>query len=231
MENNQEEQTIDLRSLFLLLWRNILLIAGITVVITVLVGTYTVFGIDKQFESETTLRVTPAQTGDSINYNDVITSQKLVKTYSIIAKSRKVLSVVIEDLNLDYSYNQLKDSLTVTSIQDTDVISIKVTLTDADLAAKVANRVAIVFMGEIKNQVKIDTLSLIDTAVVNNNPVKPNVMLNVIIGFILGAMLSVGLVFLREFLNRTIKTEEDVEHYLKLPVIGAIPNLDKKYVN
>lgn len=226
---DQMETTINLQDLFSLVLKNILLIAAITITLTAVVGLYTKYGVAKKYSSDTTLRVTAD--GDSVDYNDLQTSQKLIKTYSVIATSRKVLNQVIADLDLDLTYVQLKDSIEVTSVQDTDIISIKVTLTDPKQASIVTNKVASVFMNEAKNQVKIDTLSILDTAIPNENPVSPNLKLNVVIGFMLSLMISVGFVILRDFLDSTIKNENDVEKYLNVPVLGIVPALDKQYIN
>ncbi len=226
MENYEVESTINLQELITLLWKNIILIGIVTMTISIAVGLFTIFVIDEKFSSDTTLRVTAAQSGDSINYNDLQTSQKLVKTYSIIAKSRTVLNQVIEDLGLNLTYQQLQDKIEVTSVQDTDIISIKVTLDNPDDAAMIANQVATVFMDEVENQVSIETLSILDEAIPIKQPVSPNVKLNVVIGFVLGLMLSVGFVLLREFLDRTIKDEDDVVKYLELPLLGSVPSIN-----
>lgn len=230
MEDHQMESTINLQELLSLLLQNILLIVAITITLTLVVGLYTKYGISKKYSSDTTLRVTAAQIEDSVDYNSLQTSQKLVKTYSVIATSRKVLNQVIADLDLDLTYTQLKDNVEVTSIQDTDIISIKVTLSNPEKASIVANKVAAVFMTEAKNQVKIDTLTILDTAIPSENPSSPNIKLNIVVGFVLSLMISVGFVFLREFLDRTITNEKDVEKYLNVPVLGMIPALDKKYI-
>ena len=62
-----------------------------------------------------------------------------------------------------------------------------------------------------------------DKAVLPDKPVKPNIKLNIAFAFFIGLMASVGLVFVLEYLDRTIKTEEEVEKYLELPVIATIP--------
>ena len=63
-----------------------------------------------------------------------------------------------------------------------------------------------------------------DKAQIPNYPIKPQKTLNVAIAFVMGLMVSVGIVFLMEYLDTTIKTEKDIEHYLGLSVIGTIPS-------
>jgi capsular polysaccharide biosynthesis protein len=66
----------------------------------------------------------------------------------------------------------------------------------------------------------------VDPAVVPHNPIKPRVKLNIAIGGVLGLFVGVGLAFLLEFVDNTIKTKEDVERVLGLPVIGQIPEFE-----
>jgi protein tyrosine kinase modulator len=69
-------------------------------------------------------------------------------------------------------------------------------------------------------------IKIMDTAKVPTQPIKPNKKLNVAIAFLLGLMISVGLSFLLEYMDNTIKTQEDIEKLLEVPVIGNIPNYE-----
>ncbi len=70
-------------------------------------------------------------------------------------------------------------------------------------------------------------VQVIDTAVLPLNPIKPRIKLNIAISGVLGIFLGVGTAFLLEFMDNTIKTKEDVERLLQLPVLGEIPDFDK----
>ena len=70
---------------------------------------------------------------------------------------------------------------------------------------------------------KSDNVMLLDPAQLPESKASPNIKLNIAIAFFLGVMISSGLVFMIEFLDNTIKTQEDVEKLLGLPVIGLIP--------
>lgn len=228
MDDKQLETSISLIDLFNILWKNVILIAAVTIFVTLLVGLVTKFLIPKKYISDTTLRVTVVQ-NESPTYNDLVTSKTLISDYKEIATSRKVLNKVIEDLQLDISYKQLKNYVNVSQVGDSNIISITATTTDPHQSKIIAEKVTDEFIKEVKIHVKIDTLTIIDTAIINKTPVSPNLKLNVIIGFVIGLMLSVGYVLLREFLDRTFKSDEDVTRYLNLPVLGSIPVFEKDY--
>lgn len=80
----------------------------------------------------------------------------------------------------------------------------------------------------VAGDVRANNISIIDRAEVPRWRFKPNLLLNLAIGMLLGAMLGVLAAFLLEFLDDTIKTPDDVEHKLKLPVLGIIPKLGAK---
>lgn len=80
----------------------------------------------------------------------------------------------------------------------------------------------------INEQMHSGNLQIVDPAVVPKNPIKPRVKLNIAIGGVLGLFVGVGLAFLLEFVDNTIKTKEDVERVLELPVIGQIPEIEPK---
>jgi len=98
--------------------------------------------------------------------------------------------------------------------------------TNPDLAASIANSMADEFSKAVIDIKKVDSVSIVDTAVTPTHPVKPNKKLNVLIAFVVGLMASVGLVFLLEYMDNTVKTSDDVEKLLGIPVLGVIPNYD-----
>lgn len=229
MESNNYD-TIDIHEMLFLLKKNIILMVSITILFTLFVGLYTQFFMTEKFTSETTIYVNPEKDEDQTStLSDLNYAKQMVNTYKAFIERRLVLDDVIKDLDLEMSNEALKNSLEVNSVNNTEIISIKVTLNDPVLATTVANKVASVFMDKITGYITLgpNDLKIVDPAIVDDEPVSPNMRLNLIIGFVLGAMIAVGLIFLREFLNRTIRTTKDVERYLKLPILGAIPNMEK----
>lgn len=242
---NPENEILDLKELFHLLKRNMFFIIIVSILFGTLAGFYSEYMIDKKYKSETTIYIKPIYTGtdNSINYNDILVTHNLVKTYSVIAKSDRVLSRVVGELNLNKEYNMTEKSVrnivSINSVNDTEVISISVIYNDPEISAIISNKIGEVFMEEIpkimiEEKEELDelndgvkaniTLSLIDEAKANYFPVSPNIKLNITIGLILGIMGSVGIILLRSYFDKTIRTPKDVEKYFDLPIIGMIPD-------
>ncbi|MFY9280049.1 MAG: GNVR domain-containing protein, partial [Caldicoprobacterales bacterium] len=134
---------------------------------------------------------------------------------------------VIEQLDLDMTTGDLKNKIQVSSVSDTEIIRIAVQDKDPNFATELANSIAVVFMGEIGSIMKMDNVQFIDPAKVPIDPVKPRPFLNIAIAAVLGVMISVFIVFLVEYFDNTVKTVDDVENKLGLPVLGSIPVFDE----
>jgi polysaccharide biosynthesis transport protein len=72
-------------------------------------------------------------------------------------------------------------------------------------------------------------VQIIDVAIAPEKPIKPKKLLNVIIAAILGLFVGTAWAFFLEYMNESIRNAEDVQAYLGLPVLGSIPDFDKKH--
>lgn len=119
---------------------------------------------------------------------------------------------------------RLGHMIAVASPDQSQVIQVTVTAPNQTLAAHIANTLAFTFQQKAQTLMNIQNVQVVDEAVELSNPtaVKPNKKLNIAIAFILGLMVSVGLAFLLEYLDNRLRTEDDVQRYLKLPILGVI---------
>lgn len=219
-EDFQDE--IDLVELFKLLLDNLLMIVGLGVLGFALAFGYTKFLVEPTYSSVSTVYIQPTVKDNQVVGTDITTNQKLTTTYTEIAKSNTVLSQVLPYFSNDLTKKQISSALSVKSIGDTQIISFTAVTTDADLSARLVNKVVEVFVQEVKEIMAIDNLTIIDRAIVNDDKVGPNTTLNSAIGLILGLMIGVGIAFLKMMLNRTIQNRAEAEKLLGLPVLGEI---------
>lgn len=226
------EETIDLREYFDIIRKRMWIIAVITVGCILVSAVVSFFILKPVYEASTTLMVNKAKNQENsvINYEDVMLNQKLAITYGEIVKSRAVLERVIFDLNLDVNYEALKKQIIVLPVKDTEIMNITVQDKNPKLAKKIANKIPQVFTQEVFRITKADSVQVIDMARIPKDPIKPKKLLNIVIAAFLGMMLSVFVIFLMEYLDNTIKTPDDVEKYLGLPVIGVIPHFPNEKI-
>lgn len=222
------EETIDLREYFGIIKKRFWIIALLAIVSALVSAVISFFMLNPVYQAKSTLIVntdkqeeTQTITGDQINV-----TQKLAVTYGEIIKSRVVLDEVIKNLNLKTTYEALAGQITVSPVKDTQIISISVQDTNPKKARDIANQIPSVFTKEAKRITKANDVQVIDKAILPKNPIKPNKVMNVLIAFVLGAMIGLFIVFLLEYLDNKIKTTQDIEKHLGLSVIGVIPNED-----
>lgn len=182
------------------------------------------YGAPILYQSETSLYVEPTVNSNQVNYDGILSNQKMVKTYTQIIKSRKILLEVKQQLDRGYSIGELQDMLEVSSVSDTEIITIKVTSQYKEEASEIANKIAQVFIDEIKETMEITNIRVIDEAIVNDIPVSPNTNLNCVIGGGAGLCIGLLLAFLIESMNNKIVTHEDVKRYLGIKTLGVIPH-------
>lgn len=224
MEQNNE---ITLQEIFSILWGKALLIVLCTVVGGVVAFGITKFIISPEYTAKVTMYVNNSEGKQDtyMNINDINASQKLVSTYVEILKSNTVINKVIEEAGLEYTSTQIREMMSASSLNGTEIFEVKVISENPEESALIANTIAKVGPEEIIRVVKAGSVELIDPAKVPDKPSAPNVILNTIIGIMLGGVLSVLGVLVYAMMDIRIKMEEDLEKVYALPILGAIPCL------
>lgn len=224
MEEMQYDE-MTLEDIFKALKKRWLLIASVTLMFLIGGSVFVLFfGPVPQYQSSTTVLVDyRASETEVLTQNDINLSQKLVQTYTEIIKSLTILNPVIEEMDLSLTPNELLKKISVSQVNETEIIKISVTDEDPILARDIANTLAQTFSEEISHIMKVDSTSVLDEAVLPTTPLAQNKVTKIAIAGILGMMVSVGLVFLFEYLDRSIKTADETEHLLGVPVLGVIP--------
>ncbi len=226
------DEEIELRQYWDVLRKRWMIVILLPIIAAVTSGIVSYFFIKPVYQASTTLIVgkKASEAGQvasqMLDNNVLLANQQLAKTYATIAQSRTVEQNVIKNLKLPLTVENLDKLISITPVKTTEILEIQVTNTDPELAATIANTMAQEFSKAVIEIKKVDSVSIVDNAVTPDKPVKPNKTLNVLIAFVVGLMASVGLVFLLEYMDNTIKTTSDVEKLLGIPVLGLIPNYE-----
>ena len=220
------EEAIDLSKYFFVLKKKMWLICLSAIVCGAISGLVSFFVLEPVYEANTSLIVnkevenetTQMTTTDDLNY-----VQKLAITYGEIIKSRTVITSTIEKLKLDMTYEELEDIISVSNVLDTQIIKISVEHKNPVLATKICNTIPEIFTKEVQRISKASGVEVIDKAIVPEEPIKPNKIMNIAIAMLLGVMVSVFVICLTEALNTSIKEPKDIEEKLGIPVFGVVP--------
>lgn len=224
-------EEINLKELFDYLKERILIILIIILAVLVVGCIYSIFIKVPMYQSETTVVLVSddgTSGGGTTTQSDVNLNQSLVSTYSEIVKSRRIADKVIKNLSLNYTIDELLNNISVSNTAETEIIKIVVKDQDQALAADIANEVVKVFGEEIKDIYKLQNVSVIDVAEEAEEPYNINMLKDLVIYILVGVVLACGTIFVIYYFDTTIKSAEEIENKLGLPVFGIVPKVKFK---
>ena len=227
VQKQENVEELDLLEIFFALvhnWRALLL--G-TLIGAFVFGLVHVLFIKPAYQANTELYIT---SNDSmISLQDLQIGTAIAEDYRFIITSRSVLNKVIEDLQLDLNYDQLKAMINVTNPNGTHIIRTSVKTGDLELSRDIANKLLSVSIERIYQVVGASEPSVIDYSEASAvEDVSPSFRKFLLIGTLIGFLVVAVIVIVRVIMNSTLRTEEDIEKYLNLTVLAAIPYYDEK---
>ncbi|WP_226581149.1 YveK family protein [Halobacillus litoralis] len=225
------EETISLKEIFEVIKKKIWLIIALAVGFAAISAAYTIFLVTPTYEASSQFIVNQTQSEQqnaAYDINDIRTNVELINTYNVIIESPRILDQVASELNLDITAGALANKLQVSNANESQVVNVIATDSNAIMAADIANTTVEVFKQEVPQVMNgVDNISVLTEANVGPNPapVSPNTALNIAIALVVGLMMGVGLAFLLEYMDNSIKSEEDIDQTLGLPVLGVISTI------
>ena len=227
--NEMEEQVISISEIFEALKKRWILIVSITLVATLISGVLSFFVIKPTYETSTKVFIGKEESNqEGYNTNDIQMYQKLLQTYAETIKTNEVVQAAINSTNnTDLTVPAVKGALTVTPVSDTQILQIKYQNKNPEVAKEILESITNEFVILSKELVPNGTVRVIEAVQLPEDPVAPNKKMNIAIAFLLGLMVSVGLVFLLEYIDNTFKSKENLERELNIPVLGLIPSCDE----
>jgi capsular polysaccharide biosynthesis protein len=202
-------------------WKLVIAVASITTIITALVNFFLITPI---FQVNSKVFIGKEENISSkYDNSDVQMYQKLLKTYSELMKTKDLIEASINKNNLNISADEVIDNLKVTPMTDTQILQVSYENKDKVLAREVLVSIIDEFMLESKTIIQNGNVKVIESSELPEKPISPQKALNVAIAFIIGFMVGASLALLKEYVDDTVKTKEQTENVMGLPVIGMIP--------
>lgn len=217
-----DEETIDLLELLYALlgkWREI---AAATVACALIAAIGVLFFVTPKYQASSTIYVI-SRKDSAINISDLQIGTALTDDYIQVFHMWEVQEKVISNLDLPYTYNQLDGMLSVTNASNTRMLEITVTSESAQEAADIANEYAEVVRDYIAKKMATDKPSIMSTALVPTVPVSPNKTKSILLGALLGFVVSAGVIVVMTLLDDTYKTADDIKKYTGLVTMAVIP--------
>lgn len=224
---------MNISELLKLIRKRFVLIIGIIVLCTTGAGYASYNFLTPIYEASTQILITQQKDGQTqFNSQDLQLNLQLINTYNVIITSPAILSKVIEDLGLDSTPGDLQMNMRVSNEQNSQVVNISVQDPSLRQAVNIANSTVEVFQEEIKSLLNVDNVKVLSPAtyVKKSLPVKPDPILNMAVAALVGLMIGVGITFLLEYLDTTIKSEREVDELFALPILGLVGVISKKEI-
>ena len=221
IETNDEEIEINLGELFQLLKSQYKMII-ISILACVIISTVlTVFVISKKYESTARIYPKPEVTEGIVDYTQINANNLMVNNYVEMLKGNNIQSQVAASLDLDVK--EVSSAISITNETNTQIISITAKTKDPELSKKIVDQLVSTFKKEAKETLNINNITTVDQAEIADSPVSPSLKINLLIGALLGALISVGYLFIKFMLDTRIHNKEEAEKYLNIPCLGSIP--------
>lgn len=221
----EEDDEIDLVDLVFTLLRRWKLIV-LTAVPVIILGIFFAMTRPNLYEAETTLIISNnATTGITLDSGDLSVNQKLVVTYSEIAKSRDVMSRVIKKYDLQEDIKQLAKKINVTPVPDTELIRLTYVNKDPKLAEAVTNELASEFIKKVGQVMRIRNINVVEKATEPIEPLPKKRALIILASIVLGIMVGSAFVFVIEMIHSKVRKPSDMEKILGVKMLGMIPEV------
>lgn len=229
MQKNNEIE-IDLGRVFRAVMDRAWLVAAVSIVCAVIAFVGTLFFITPKYTAAAMFYVNnnSFSVGDaslSISNGDLVTSRGLVDSYIVILNTRETLNDVIDYAGTSRSYSELKGMISAEAVNETEIFQVSITSPDPQEAERLANAIAYILPKRIGTIIDGTSAKVVDSAVVPSSPSSPSYSKNTVVGFLLGFVLIVGFVVLREIFDITVRSEEDVSQVCKHPILAAVPDM------
>ena len=224
---------LNLKDIFNMFWTKkfeIILIIAIAIVIGFI---YSYVLLKPEYKSTTSILLAKSNTAQAddgtITSSEITLNQNLVATYSDLIKTEKVLTQVINNLQINKTVEELQKNIQVSAKKDTEIIEISVTDADNEMARRIANEAAQVFITQIAQEYyNMDNVYVVDEARAESAPYNINHTKDLVIFVAAGFVIACIYVLIANMLDTTVKSKEDIEKKLGLTVLTSIPVCDFK---
>lgn len=223
-----DEIEIDLREIFYVLRSRVLAILLAGILFAGAAAAWSFFLATPSYQATSKLYILTQSTSIT-SLADIQVGSSLAMDYMELITSRPVVNQVKRNLDLDFENEVItEEMISIENPDNTRIIKISISSDDPEVSADMANEFAKVAKRKISEIMQTDEPTMVETAIVPQDPVKPKKVMNIVLGFILGLFLSALAVIVLHVLNDSIRSQDDIERYLGLNTLGVVPYTGEK---
>lgn len=216
----QDEDVIDLKELFLVLKNRWKMIIVVTLVTTIIASVYTFFFTTPMYSAKATIYLKSEGSTTSELLQGLQVGTQLAPDYEVFFKSRPVVKRVIKSENLDVTVEQLNEQVTITNPSSTHMIVVTCTDSDPQRAADIANSYVEYGIDAVR-EVVVKEPYIVESAIANEKKVSPSNTKNILMGMLIGLVLSCGYVIAKSLLDDRLNSNDKMERVLGYHVLTS----------
>jgi len=216
------ENSVDLIKIWRIIKRNFNLIIILLIVGLIIGLLCSLILVQPMFQASTQVIVNEKESDSAMQAQQVHSNIQLVNTYAEIATSPRMLEEVSKELDNKYSAKELSSMISATSETESQILNIAVESANKNDSEKIANVFSEVFSDETPKIMNIDNVSILSKADDTATQTEPKMLVNALLGIVIGLMVAAVVIVLREIFDTRIKNEQDVQDELDIPVLGSI---------
>ncbi|GAB3063977.1 YveK family protein [Salinicoccus sesuvii] len=222
-------ETISLEHALRILKKHRLKIVIYTLLGGLLSAVITFFLIPPRYEAQTEILVSPAEGVTMTNNENIENSLQLIHTYRDIIGSETVLEQVVSNLELEQSTSALSEQISVRNEDQSQILRVTVIDGNPGQAERIANEIAVVFQDTVMAIMNVDNVSIMSPATIGAEgaPISPDPLINITVGIIASLLVVLTFIFMREFLDKSVADENDVQTFIGIPVVGSITRFEE----
>ncbi|MGM9946454.1 YveK family protein [Floccifex sp.] len=222
-QDTNDEVEIDLLEIWQVIKKNFFSLFFLLFIFATGAGLITKFILTPTYSSSSTIFLTPyIDESGYIDYTSQNSNERLIYNVMALLVQDNVLAEVTKQVGVD-SIKTVRDSLEITNESDTTLIKVEATTEDPKLSKKIVNATVQVFIDTMQENLNLKNIEIVNPAKLSYVPSGPNLKKNILIGAAMGFVLDGLIVLIKVLTNNRLKSKEEAEKYLNLPVYCELP--------
>jgi capsular polysaccharide biosynthesis protein len=221
-----ETEEIDLLDLFSVYVSKMPWLIAAFLIGALVAGLFTHYLITPIYTATSKLYMVSASSGSAIDLTDLNIGTSLSSDYVELMQIRPIYEDVVEELGLDYTYLELQDMVTISSITDTRVMTVTAESADPEEACEIANAVAQKAVDYLPDLMETSEPHIAETAIVPEEPSSPSLLKNTVLGALVGLIIVLAVLTVTYLLDDTLKSSDDIEKEFGIIPLTVIPESD-----